>query len=173
MTPDVGARAEEANFVAIDSHHYNVTVTWTGNTGSGTSTYTAYSRDHEISVEGKPTILASSDPAFRGDAARYNPEDLFVASLSQCHMLWYIGLCAKNGIVVTGYVDHAEGTMVMDRNGSGRFSGVVLRPEIALAPGADKNFADSLHHEAHDMCFIANSVNMPVTVEAAYREVSN
>lgn len=158
--------------MATDIHHYHVTVTWTGNTGSGTSTYTAYSRDHEISVEGKPVILASSDPAFRGDAARYNPEDLFVASLSQCHMLWYIGLCAKNRIVVTEYVDRAEGTMVMAPNGSGRFAHVVLRPEITFAPESDTELADSLHHQAHEMCFIANSVNMPVSVEATYHEAS-
>lgn len=159
--------------MATDSHHYHVTVRWTGNTGSGTSTYTAYSRDHEISVDGKPTIPASSDPAFRGDASRYNPEDLFVASLSQCHMLWYIGLCAKNGIVVTAYVDHAEGTMVMERGGSGRFAHVNLRPEVTLAPGSDAELADSLHHDAHKKCFIANSVNMPVKVEATYHEAAH
>ena len=104
------------------THHYNATVTWTGNAGSGTSGYTAYSREHTIEVPGKPEILASADPTFQGDPARHNPEDLLVASLSGCHMLCYLGLCAKHGIVVTGYVDSAEGTTREQVDGSGSFS---------------------------------------------------
>ncbi len=150
-------------------HRYPVTIAWTGNTGAGTTTYRAYSRDHEIRVDGKPVILASSDPAFRGDPSRYNPEELFVAALSQCHSLWYLHVCADHGINVVGYVDHAVGTMVEDATGSGVFTRVVLRPEITLAPGCDADLADRLHHDAHERCFIARSVNVPVEVEATYR----
>ncbi|HVL23140.1 MAG TPA: OsmC family protein [Thermomicrobiales bacterium] len=150
------------------AHTYPVTVTWTGNTGEGTTTYRAYRRDHEISVDGKPVIPASSDPAFRGDPARYNPEELFVASLSQCHMLWYLHLCADNGVNVVAYVDRAEGVMAEDASGSGRFTRVTLRPGITLAPGSDAALADTLHHAAHEMCFIARSVSVPVAVEATY-----
>jgi organic hydroperoxide reductase OsmC/OhrA len=151
------------------THHYPVTVTWTGNTGDGTAKPNGYSKDHEVSGDGKHVIEASSDPAFNGDPARWNPEELLVASLSQCHMLWYLSRCAKYGVVVTDYVDRAEGVMVEDRNGGGRFESVVLRPEITLAAGADQAKADAQHHEAHELCFIANSVNFPITVEPTYR----
>jgi len=149
-------------------HHYAVTVTWTGNTGEGTATPTSYVKNQDIVVEGKPVIHGSADPAFRGDASRYNAEDLLVAALSQCHLLWYLSTAAKKKVVVMGYVDHAEGTMEMNRDGSGQFTRVVLRPEITLAPGTDIDFADSLHHIAHEMCFIARSVNFPVLTEATY-----
>jgi organic hydroperoxide reductase OsmC/OhrA len=151
-------------------HRYAVTVAWTGNQGSGTSGYKAYARDHEIRIAGKPPIPGSSDPGFRGDPARYNPEDLLVASLSGCHMLWYLHLCSTAGIVVTQYVDRAEGTMVETPDGSGRFAGVVLKPEIMVKPGADLAKARALHAAAHAMCFIANSVNFPVTHEPTIRE---
>jgi organic hydroperoxide reductase OsmC/OhrA len=154
--------------VAEKEHRYDVTVTWTGNTGKGTATYTSYVKDQDIVVDGKPVILGSADPAFRGDPSRYNAEDLLVASLSQCHLLWYLSTSAKRGVVVTGYVDHAVGTMAMNPDGSGQFTSVVLRPEITLAPGSDIEKADSLHHIAHEMCFIARSVNFPVTIEATY-----
>jgi len=143
-------------------HHYHVTVEWIGNLGIGTSGYRDYDRRHEITVEGKPVIPASSDPAFLGDPARYNPEDLLVASLSSCHMLWYLHLCAEAGIVVTEYVDRAEGTMAEGAGGAGRFTHVTLKPEIAVKLGADLDRARALHHEAHAKCFIANSVNFPV-----------
>jgi organic hydroperoxide reductase OsmC/OhrA len=149
-------------------HRYDVTVTWTGNQGTGTSSYRAYARDHEITVDGKPPIPGSSDPAFRGDKTRYNPEDMLVASLSGCHMLWYLHLCAVNGIVVTRYVDRAEGTMAEDASGGGRFTRVTLRPEIAVAPGADLAKARALHDEAHHKCFIASSVNFPVVCEPRF-----
>ena len=151
-------------------HRYVVTIEWTGDQGTGTSHYRAYSRAHEIRVAGKPPIPASSDPGFRGDPARYNPEDLLVASLSGCHMLWYLHLCATAGIVVTGYIDQAEGTMVENPDGSGRFASVVLKPQITLKPGADLAKAHALHATAHQMCFIANSVNFPVTHEPTIRE---
>jgi organic hydroperoxide reductase OsmC/OhrA len=151
-------------------HRYAVTVEWTGNRGSGTGSYKAYARDHEIRVAGKPSIPASSDPSFRGDPARYNPEELLVAALSGCHMLWYLHLCATAGIVVTQYVDRAEGVMAEAADGSGRFASVVLKPEIAVRPGADLAKAHALHATAHKMCFIANSVNFPVAHEPTIRE---
>jgi organic hydroperoxide reductase OsmC/OhrA len=153
-------------------HHYAVTVEWTGNQGTGTSDYKAYSRAHEIRVAGKPPIPASSDPAFRGDPARYNPEDLLVASLSNCHMLWYLHLCSTAGIVVTGYIDEAQGTMIENPDGSGRFTSVVLKPVVTVKPGADLAKARQLHATAHKMCFIANSMNFPVTHEPTIREQS-
>ena len=119
-------------------HFYATTVEWTGNKGSGTSGYRTYERAHTIVAEGKPVIPGSSDPSFRGDPARYNPEDLLVGSLSACHMLWYLHVCSVGGIVVTGYLDRAEGVMVEDASGGGRFASVTLRPEVTLATGADE-----------------------------------
>jgi len=145
--------------VAHATHQYQTTTTWTGNTGSGTSGFTEYSRDYVIAIAGKPDIAGSSDPSFRGDAARHNPEDLLVASLSACHMLWFLALAAKAKIVVTGYVDQAEGTMAETPDGGGRFTSVVLRPLITLATGSDQAAADALHHDAHALCFISQSVN--------------
>lgn len=143
-------------------HRYAVTVDWTGNLGSGTANYRAYDRRHEILADGKPPIAASSDPAFRGDPVRWNPEDLLVASLSSCHMLWYLHLCAVAGIVVTAYRDDAEGVMEEGADGGGRFAQVTLRPTVTVKAGADLETARALHHDAHAKCFIANSVNFPV-----------
>ena len=151
-------------------HHYVIGVKWTGNLGTGTSAYRAYKRDHEIFSAGKAPILASSDPAFRGDPSRYNPEDLLVASLSACHMLWYLHLCADAGIVVTDYFDEASGTMVETDDGGGHFTAVVLRPRVKVAAGVDRKLATQLHEKAHHLCFIANSVNFPVTCEATLEE---
>ncbi len=152
-----------------DRHPYEVTVTWTGNTGTGTSEYRAYSRNFELESEGKPMIAGSSDPAFRGEAARWNPEELLVGSLSSCHKLWYLHLCADAGLVVTTYRDHAEGTMRTEAAaGIGRFTEVVLRPETTLLAGADLALARELHEEAHRRCFIANSVNFPVRCEPTF-----
>jgi organic hydroperoxide reductase OsmC/OhrA len=148
------------------THHYQVTVEWTGNTGSSTSGYRNYERRHEISAGAqKPTIAGSSDPNFRGDATRWNPEELLVASLSACHKLWYLHLCSAAGIAVVSYVDHAEGVMEETPDGSGRFVRVVLHPRVSLAPGADMEKARELHRAAHAKCFIANSVNFPVQTE--------
>ena len=149
-------------------HTYTVTVTWRGNTGSGTSGYRAYERKHDVIVPGKPVIPASSDPAFRGDRARYNPEEMLVASISSCHMLWYLHLCAAEGVVVQAYEDIAEGVMIEQRDGGGAFSEVVLQPEITLAPGADLARARALHMDAHAKCFIANSINFPVRHEPVF-----
>ncbi len=146
------------------SHSYSVTIDWTGNLGSGTSGYTAYRRDYRVSAAGKPPIAGSSDPAFRGDGARWNPEDLLVASLSACHQLWYLHLCAVNNITVLAYHDDASGTMVEGRGEIARFSQVVLRPRVTVSPGDDVARAEALHHDAHTECFIANSVNFAVDI---------
>lgn len=144
------------------SHTYRTTVTWTGNRGTGTSGYRDYGREHEIAAGTKPTIAGSADPAFRGDAARWNPEDMLVASLSACHKLWYLHLCADAGIIVTAYVDEAVGTMVEDAAKGGTFTAVALNPVVTIAKG-DPEKAAALHTVAHAKCFIANSVNFPVT----------
>ena len=118
-------------------HRYSVSVTWRGNLGSGTSGYRDYSRNYEIGAEGKPVIPGSADPVFRGDRARWNPEELLVASLSACHKLWYLHLAAEAGVVVTAYADRAEGVMEVGRDGVGRFKRVVLRPTITVTAGSD------------------------------------
>ncbi len=152
------------------THTYRARVEWTGDRGAGTTSYRAYGRDHRILIEGKAPILGSSDPAFRGDAARHNPEELLVAALSSCHMLWYLHLCTEAGVVVTFYADSAEGEMVEDADGGGRFTRVVLHPDVALAPGSDRAKALALHAAAHAKCFIARSVNFPVTHEPVVRD---
>lgn len=146
-------------------HSYSVNVCWTGNIGTGTSGYRDYKREHEISASGKPPIPASSDPAFRGDKTRYNPEELLVASLSACHMLWYLHLCAEAGIVVVEYQDDANGTMTETEDRGGYFTEVTLRPAVKVSAGADPELARNLHDQAHHLCFIANSVNFPVLCE--------
>ena len=153
--------------MAHREHKYPVTVTWTGNAGTGTSGYKAYRRDHAIESAGKPPIPGSSDPTFLGDKTRWNPEDLLVASTSACHKLGYLHLCAEAGIAVLAYVDEAEGTMVEGEKG--RFTQIVLRPRVTVRAGDDVELAQRLHHQAHEQCFIANSLNFPVRCEASIR----
>jgi organic hydroperoxide reductase OsmC/OhrA len=147
-------------------HLYQINLIWTGNQGTGTETYAGYSRAHEISIEGKPVIVGSSDPHFRGDASRYNPEELLVGALSACHMLYYLHLCADAKIVVIDYADKATGKMVETADGGGHFTEVVLRPRVVVTKDSDAEKANELHHKAHELCFIANSVNFPVLTEA-------
>ncbi len=146
-------------------HTYPVTVEWTGNTGVGTRDYRSFERSHVIRAGSKPEISGSSDPAFRGDAARWNPEDLLVGALAACHKLWYLHLCATAGIVVTAYVDEATGTMVEGGSEPGRFTEVVLRPRVTITEAARVEDAQALHAKAHARCFIANSVSCPVRHE--------
>jgi organic hydroperoxide reductase OsmC/OhrA len=159
-------------------HNYEISVRWTGNRGTGTSGYRDYGREHDVSADGRPVIAASSEPLFRGDPARWNPELELVAALSQCHMLWYLHLSAAAGVVVTSYTDQAGGTMTEADDGGGRFTEVVLRPRVAVASAEMTQAAASLHREAHAKCFIASSVNFPVrhepiiTVAEAAREPS-
>jgi organic hydroperoxide reductase OsmC/OhrA len=147
------------------THGYDVVVSWTGNRGSGTSGYKDYGRDHQVTAQGRPPIAASSDPLFRGDPARWNPELELVAALSQCHMLWYLHLCATAGVVVISYTDQANGTMTETDDGGGRFTEAVLRPRVEVASAAMIEAATSLHKEAQAKCFIAKSVNFPVRHE--------
>lgn len=153
-----------------NEHKYSSTVEWTGNLGNGTSSYVSYSRDYKIEIAEKPTLLGSSDPQFRGDSTRHNPEDLLVASLSACHMLFYLHLCATAGITVVEYRDNPVGTMVIEKNGSGRFSKVILRPEVKISKG-DSEKAQQLHHKAHELCFIANSLSCSVNIEGKVNNV--
>ncbi|QMW03786.1 OsmC family protein [Spirosoma foliorum] len=143
-------------------HTYALTIQWTGNKGEGTSTYRSYERSHTISVENKPDLLGSSDPSFRGDKTRYNPEELLVASLSSCHMLSYLHLCAVAGVVVLDYTDKATGTMAETPDGGGHFTEVTLYPLVVVAEESMVAKANELHHQANKLCFIANSCNFPV-----------
>ena len=147
------------------THDYLATVTWTGGWLDEKRTYRSYSREHVIEIAGKEPIRGSSDPSFRGDASLHNPEEMLVASLSSCHMLWYLHLCVVNGIAVASYRDQAKGIMEEFPDGSGRFTSVILRPVIAFEAGADLEKARGLHDEAHKKCFIASSMNFPVLHE--------
>jgi len=157
----------------MKQHRYKIQLDWTGHDGSGTETYKRYRRDHTISCEGKPPIPGSSDPNFRGDASRYNPEELLLAALSSCHMLWYLHLCAVNHITVVNYRDHALGVLGENEDGSGSFVGVQLNPIVTILPGNDRAKASTLHEQAHRYCFIAKSVNFPVKVVPEVIERSN
>jgi organic hydroperoxide reductase OsmC/OhrA len=147
------------------THHYAVAVVWTGNRGEGTASYRGYDRDHEVVAEGRPAIPGSSDPTFRGDAARWNPEQLLVAALSECHLLSYLHLCSVSGVVVVAYEDNAEGMMTETEDGGGRFTEVTLRPVVEVSDGSMTEIALELHVRAHELCFIASSVNFPVRHE--------
>ena len=153
----------------MKEHHYKTTVNWTGNNGKGTQNYISYKRDYSISADGKSTIEGSSDPAFRGDKNRYNPEELLLASLSSCHMLWYLHLCSENGIIVTSYTDTAKGVMTETANGGGRFTEVMLNPVVTVTESAMVDKANELHAEANKLCFIANSCNFPILHESECR----
>jgi len=147
----------------MKTHHYKVDLEWTGNKGSGTADYRAYRRDHIVSVAGKEHhIMGSSDPSFLGDPSRYNPEELFLSSLSTCHMLWYLHLCSMYQVVVTAYEDHATGIMEEQKNGSGQFTEVTLYPTVHVKETSMINKANELHEEANNMCFIANSCNFKI-----------
>jgi organic hydroperoxide reductase OsmC/OhrA len=148
----------------VKQHNYQVRVDWTGNDGEGTKTYKGYRRDHTIACEGKPQIQGSSDPSFRGDRSRHNPEELLVASLSSCHMLWYLHLCSVNHVTVLGYSDAASGVLQEGKDGSGEFVRVVLQPTVKISAGDDRTKARALHAEAHRLCFIAKSVKFPVHI---------
>ncbi len=144
------------------SHTYNMKLVWTGNTGEGTSTYRAYERSYTIAIDGKQDVTGSSDPAFRGDKTKHNPEEMLVMALSSCHLLSYLHLCATNGIIVTSYQDNATGTMVEDKVKGGYFTEVMLNINMTVSDVEKKQFALELHHDANKLCFIANSVNFPV-----------
>lgn len=146
----------------MKNHHYKTTIEWTGNKGTGTSGYRDYERSHTISVENKVIIEGSSDAAFRGDKMKYNPEDMFLSSLSSCHMLWYLHFCSEAGIIVTDYIDEATGIMEETANGSGHFTEVTLSPIVTVSDESMMEKAKELHQKANEFCFIANSVNFTV-----------
>ncbi len=143
-------------------HHYTLSIKWTGNKGKGTADYTAYSRDHDIKGPDKVVIPGSSDPSFRGAKERYNPEELFLSSISSCHMLWYLHLCTVAKITVLNYEDNPEGIMSETENGSGQFDKVVLKPIVSIKEGQDVKLAETLHQRANEYCFISNSLNFKV-----------
>jgi len=147
----------------MKKHNYQISIEWTGNQGTGTSDYKSYNRNHKISSEEKyGQINGSSDPSFLGDKTKYNPEDLFLSSLSACHMLWYLHLCSTNKIVVTEYTDNAKGVMEEMENGCGKFVEVTLYPTVKITNAKLISKANELHAEATKMCFIANSCNFKV-----------
>lgn len=158
---------------ALGEHRYALTSTWTGNTGTGTSGYREYSRDVTLEVQGKPELLASADTPFRGDPARWNPEDLLLASLSECHLLSYLYACVKVGVVVVSYRDTASALMREDGRGGGAFVEVTLRPEVVVADESMIEAAEHAHVQANEWCFIANSMNFPVLHEATVTAASN
>ena len=148
------------------THDYTAEVRWTGNRGTGTSSYRDYDRAHDINAQSKHTIEGSADPSFRGDPARWNPEELLVASLAQCHMLWFLHLAAVSKVVVTDYVDRPQGTMLEQDDGAGQFTRVVLKPDVTVADPAMSERSHELHDQAHAKCYVARSVNFPVLHEA-------
>ncbi len=150
-------------------HHYELTVTWAGNLGDGTSTYRGYRRTHTVAAQGPPELPGSADPTFHGDRERWNPEQLLLAALAQCHMLSYLHVCVGAGVVVTDYVDRATGSMRTEADGSGHFTEVVLHPAVVVAGSDMVDAAMSAHRRASQLCFITNSVNFPVRHQPVVR----
>ena len=151
-------------------HAYPARIVWTGNRGEGTKQYDGYDRTWDLALEGKPVVSCSNDPLLGGDPSKYNPEDLLITALASCHMLWYLHLCSKAGITVQAYEDNPVGQGVMHPNASGNFTGATLHPKITVAAGADLEKAAALHHDVHKYCFIARSVNFPVSFEPEFIE---
>ena len=149
----------------LSQHRYSVSLHWTGNRGDGTTSYRGYGRDHVVRAAGLPDLAGTADPTFHGDKDRWNPEQLLLTALSQCHMLSYLHIAVKNGIVVTAYDDDAEGTLRLNRDCSGEFTSVTLRPRVAIADEGQSDLAQRLHVDANKVCFIARSVNFPVLHE--------
>lgn len=146
-------------------YHYYSHVEWTGNRGNGTSAYKTYDRTWNLAVSGKPVLACSNDPLLGGDQTKYNPEDLLLSALSSCHMLWYLHLCADAGITVLSYEDRPEAIGEMEASGKGKFVSATLKPRITIASGGDIEKARTIHGDIHEFCFIARSVNFPVSHE--------
>lgn len=151
----------------MGDERFEITTVWTGNTGSGTSSYDGYQRAHEFRAKGKPALPGSSAPMYQGDGSRYNPEELLIAAASACHMLWYLHLCAQTGIVVESYEDSAFGDLTIHPAGSGEFTRITLCPRVTIRAGSDPEIARDLHTEASSMCFIARSLKCDVLHKAA------
>ncbi|MEO1139660.1 MAG: OsmC family protein [Pseudomonadota bacterium] len=152
----------------MTQHDYTARVVWTGNRGQGTTHYRGYDRTWNVETPGKPVVHCSNDPLLGGDPTLHNPEDLLIAALSACHMLWYLHLASDAGIVVLGYEDDPLAVGETDANHASRFLRATLRPTIKMAEGADLGIADGIHHRIHETCFIARSVNFPVDYAARY-----
>jgi organic hydroperoxide reductase OsmC/OhrA len=150
----------------MHEHRYSARMVWDGNRGTGTAAYNTYGRDYHVTIEGKPALDGSADPAFRGDAAKWNPEDMLVGAVMSCHMLSYLALCSWEKIPVVGYEDSAEGLMRTDRNGGGRFESITLHPRVTIEGEEHRQRATELHARAHELCFIASSCNFPIHHEA-------
>jgi organic hydroperoxide reductase OsmC/OhrA len=150
------------------THRYVARIRWTGDLGTGTKEYRGYARDHVVEVPGKAPILLTSSLGARSDPSRHNPDELVVAALASCHMLWYLHLCSSEGVVVTSYVDDAEGVLETARDGSGHFTSATLRPQVEIDAGSLET-AHALHAAAHEKCFVASSVNFPVACEPTIR----
>lgn len=146
-------------------HHYKLTTVWNGNKGTGTDTVRSYDRSHTVTIAGKPELHLTTDNAAVGDKSKLNPEDLLVTAISSCHMLSYLYVCALEGVVITAYTDHAEGTMIENSSGGGSFKEVTLRPQCKVMDSSMLERAIALHHKAHEICYIANSVNFEVKCE--------
>ena len=151
------------------THEYAACLTWNGNQGAGTSTYAGYGRDYTVVIEGKPELVGSADPMFRGSAEVHNPEDLFITSISACHMLTYLALCAKKGISVVSYKDDARGTLELTADGGGKFTDVTLNPLVTITDGEKQADAMALHEDAHRLCFIAQSCSAPIRHNAVVK----
>jgi organic hydroperoxide reductase OsmC/OhrA len=139
---------------------------WSGAAKGATRDAAAFSRDLDVTL-GAIALPMSAAPSFRGDAARANPEQLFVAALSACQALTYLFLAAKQGVVVTAYRDDAEGRLGVVE-GRMRVSRVVLRPHVTLADRSSEPTARELVEKAHHDCFIANSTTTPVQIEPVF-----
>lgn len=148
--------------MSMNEHHFELTVNWTGNKGTGTSGYRDYSRAHDVVAEGPGKLAGSAARAFRGETDRWNPEQLLLAALAQCHMLSYLHVAVQHGVVVTGYEDTASATLNVNQDGSGEMTSATLKPRVSLEDESQRQLANSLHDQAHDVCFIARSVNFPV-----------
>lgn len=151
--------------MSAKSHQYSASIEWTGNKGEGTSSYKSYQRDWRLVTNDKQVIECSNDPVLGGDMTKHNPEDLLVASVASCHMLWYLHLCSIAGIVVTSYQDTPLAIGEMEPSGAGHFKSITLRPKITITNDSDEEKAHALHHDIHQYCFIARSINFPVDFE--------
>lgn len=159
--------------MARDVHEYVARLIWDGNTGNGTSTYAGYGRQYRVLMEGKPVLEGSADPMFKGDASRHDPENLFLAAISGCHMLSYLALCAREGVNVLAYEDDIRGTLKFDGRGGGKFTEVVLHPAVTIGEGSDRELALALHERAHELCFIAASCSVPIRNEPSVAEAGS
>lgn len=150
------------------THSYSARLIWTGSNGAGTADYDSYERSYRIDVQDKPPLSGSAHPSFRGDPSLHDPEDMFLGAIASCHMLSYLGLCARRRVRVLAYEDSASGTLTLNAPGGARFTEITLRPVVALAQSADEPLARELHQTAHDACFIANSCSVPIRIEATF-----